>query len=276
MRPQAQTGRPAAKGVELLELLRDRRFEGFERSFKLAEGSLLADRFLAGIHKADLSPDLLYSTCTRMGMPRHLVDSLRANAEAANAFHFGFEGNGDGTIAGGIYKVYLEFARQLVQAQGDGAPQRSVLLYLAYKWDVVRPEACTIARYECFPGLSTPAILQGIAALYCGHDERGAVDLMREILALAASRTPAPPMYLEVTEENNPRASFDVNLHEAGLGLGEVEPWVARLVDRFHVPAAQLAPAYAAARHASLGHLSGGFNREGREFVTVYYAAQRP
>lgn len=271
VRQFAHTGQPAGKGVELLELLRGHRLEGFERSFKMSGKSLLADRFLAGIHKADLPPAELFSLCARMGMPRHFADSMRANAEAANAFHFGFEGSGEG----GLYKVYLEFAAQLKPAAGDStAPQRIVLLYLAYKWEVADPAACTVARYECFPGLTTKSILRRIAALCGGSDEGDAVTSMQEILGLAAGRTAKPPMYLEVSEENNPRASFDVNLHEAGLNLAAIEPWLERQRDRFGIPAAELEPVYAPARQQPLGHLSGGINREGRDFLTVYYAAE--
>ena len=261
MKEVTADAKPVDKGAALLHLLRDQKPEGVEKSFKMAERSLLADRYLIGIHKADISPAALFSLCERMGMPEKYLPALKENAEQANAIHFGFEGNDPG----GIYKIYLEFAARL-----EGA-SAIVLLYIAYKWDVLDSGASTVARYECHPGLSTAAILQKLGTLYSDPPDRVALEAVREIVVLAAGRMKDPPMYLEVREESNPRASFDVNLHEAGLSVSDIGTQLARLRKHYSIPAGRFDPLYDGVKGAVLGHLSGGINRQGKDFLTVYY-----
>lgn len=236
----------------------------------MAGRTLLADRYLLGIHKADISPATLFSICTQMGMPEKYLDALKEEVQEANAVHFGFEGS----ETGGIYKVYLEFAGRLGRCRADALqPVQAVLLHLAYKWDVVDRHVGTIARYECHPGLSNSAMLERLAGCFSGHNGHKAVEAVRAIIALAAGRAREPLMYLEVSEEDNPRASIDINLHDAGMRVQEIELWLSQLREHFAIPDEQFAPLIGGVKEASLGHLSAGISREGREFVTVYYAA---
>jgi hypothetical protein len=257
----AADAKPVDKGAALLHLLRDQKPEGVEKSFKMAEGSLLADRYLIGIHKADIGPAALFSICERMGMPEKYLSAFKENAQLANAIHFGFEANG----SGGIYKVYLEFAARLA----GSSPV--VLLHVAYKWDVLDPHSCTVARYECHPGLSTDAIVQRLGDLYSDRPDEIAFGAVREIMVIAAGRMRELPMYLEVREEDNPRASFDVNLHLAGIRIGEIGSILARLRRHYSIPASRFETLCRAIEGAVLGHLSGGISRHGKDFVTVYY-----
>ena len=267
MKDVATAARPLDKGAALLTLLRGLKLEGVEKSFKMAERSLLADRYLVGIHKADISPAALFALCEKMGMPERYRPAFSAHAEQANAIHFGYEGH-DGSS---IYKVYLEFAARLA-----ASPSPAILLHVAYKWNARNPGESTVARYECHPGLPTAAILDRLGNLYSGRPDRVALDAVREIIALAAGRMTEPPMYLEVREENNPRASFDVNLHEAGVRVQEIAPQLARLREHYSIPAGRYDPLYNAIKGAVLGHLSGGINRQGKDFITVYYPVGEP
>jgi hypothetical protein len=253
------------KGVALLHLLRGQRLEGFEKSFKMSAGSLLCDRFLAGIHKSDLSPPSLFALCAGMGMPEKYVRALKQNAEGANAFHFGFEG----TPERSLYKVYLEFAGELRRQDCD-----PVLLHIAYKWDGYDPGLATIAKYVCHQGLSSRAIVEKTAVLYRGDIK--AFEAVRSMLEIASMRTSEPPMYLEVTEEGNPRASFDVKLHDAGIRVRDIAPLLITLREHFGIPADSIDALLERIKERPVGHLSGGINREGKDFLTVYYAAEPP
>lgn len=254
----------AGPGETLLELLRGLGREGVERSFKMGASSLLADRYLIGIHKSDIAPAELFGLCARIGLPDRFVAAMKEEAQAANAFHFGYEGR----ESGGLYKVYLEFASRLRPDANE-----PLLLHLAYKWDCANPAVCTVARYVCYPGLGTEAILARLEGLYAGRTGAVALAVVKEVVSLAARRTPVPLMYLEVGEEGNPRASFDIKLHDAGMRVGEIGPLLARLRAHYAIPEAQFRPLMESAAQAGLGHLSGGISREGRDFLTVYHAA---
>jgi len=246
-------------GGLLLRRLQGLRLEGLEKSFKISDGTLLADRYLVGIHKSFIAPARLFELCVQIGMPEKYLPGLKENAQEANAFHFGFEGKG----AGGLFKVYLEFAHRL--RPGGTAP---VLLHLAYKWDCLDGGSATIASYTCHPGLSADAV----AARLTGG---GSFDAAAKILRIAAARTAEPLMYLEVGEEGNPRTSFDLNLHAAGIRIEEVGELLAKACAQYSIAEGQFQALYERIKRRSLGHLSGGINREGRDFLTLYYPVER-
>ena len=249
----------------MLGLLAGLRTEGFERSFKMAERSLLSDRILAGVHKSDITPQRLFDLCVSLGMPSQFLQDLKQRAESANAFHFGYEGRS----GGGLYKVYLEFASRLVAATED-----PVLLHLAYKWDALDASIRTIAQYRCWPQLPEAAVQSRVAALYANDADSVALKGISDLIGLSTARAGTAPMYLEVREEGNPRASCDLNLHHAGIGLAEAGPWLSRLRKHYSIADEAFLPVYEAARQSTLGHVSGGTNRNGEDFVTVYYAAE--
>jgi hypothetical protein len=261
--------RAIEKGDLLLELLRGERLEGFERSFKMGHEMLFANRYLAGINRRDIAPERTLDICARIGMPPKDAAALEAGLQAANTVHFGFEQSS----GGGTFKVYLEFARALYDSMARDPAGTPVLLHLAYKWDVLGSGRSTIARYVCHPGLSASSVLQRLEGVYSAG-EKVSCETARCIVSAASRRASAPPMYLEVSEEGNPRSSFDVNLHHAGLRLSEIEPWIASLRARYDIPERRLGSVYERIRAEKLGHLSGGMDREGRDFLTVYYEAE--
>jgi hypothetical protein len=257
-------------GDLLLRLLHGRRLEGFERSFKMAEGTLLADRYLVGIQKSEIVPVSLFDICTRIGMPEQYLADCKEQLPQASTIHFGFEG----AERGGIFKVYLEFGARLARPRADARGYAGpVLLHLAYKWSAADPALCTVARYHCHPGLSIDAMLARMAELYGAGKERTSFEAARSVINLAGSRCSDPLMYLEVSEEGKPRASFDVNLHEAGIRLHEIEAPLTRLCERYAISSDEFMRVWERVRFDKLGHISGGIDREGGDFFTVYHEA---
>lgn len=237
-------------GGRLLRLLDGLPLEGLERSIKFTGAGVLDQRYLVGIHKSGISPARLFAVCDAMGMPEKFRDAFRSRAEGANAFHFGFEGS----EGGGLFKVYLEFAQGL--SGGASAP---FALHVAYKWDCLDPRKATVATYTCHPGLGVEDVLARLAAL-------GAPGAVGAIVRTAALRAGEPPMYLEVAEEGNPRASYDLNLHAAGMRIADVRDELRE--------ACRAGSVLDAVQDRVIGHLSGGTSRDGRDFLTVYYAVE--
>jgi hypothetical protein len=256
-------------GSLLIDLLKNLPLEGFERSFKMSDGALFANRYLLGLHKSVIPPHVLSTICDEIGMPLSHRRSMGENLSRASTLHFGFEQGGDSDI----YKVYLEFAGALARG---GGPHEPVLLHLAYKWDAMNPEIAMIAEYLCYQGLSPPSLMARHAALYPDQSSGAAREATQEIIALASRRTDDDLMYLEVREEGNPRFSFDVKLHEAELRVQEIEIQLDALRRHYAISPTQYDPLFQQIRGSRLAHISGGTNRHGRDFVTVYYEAEAP
>jgi len=269
----ADAAKPVDKGGLLFRLLRDERLEGFEKSFKMADRSLLANRCLMGLSRSRIAPQKLLDICRKLAMPERFLAAFQERLPEADTVHFGFE-EGE---SGFIYKVYLEFARRLYQALASGPraagsdAAEPLLLHLAYKWDALERGKSTVAEYRCYPQLSGQAMLERMARIYSGHKDNVAFDAVKGMLALASGRTAEALMYLEVSEQGNPRLSFDINLHAADLRLHEIEPFLSLLCTHYSIPAAQFARMFAQVRTQKLGHVAGGISREGRDFLTVYH-----
>jgi hypothetical protein len=261
--PEVAAGRPA----DLRALLAGLPLEGFERSFKLCRGRLLGERELYGVQLRQIGAERALQICRQLGMPPADLEAFRAQLPEATVLHFGIEPSEQGAML----KVYAEFPRRLVAPTGG-----PVVLHLAWKWDPQRPERRGVATYRCLPKLPQPQVFERMRALYGAQAAGRGLVLLQDVASLAASRTAEPLMYLEVEEAGNPRASFDLNVHDAELLLRDIEPQLRGLQMYFAVPAGTFEPYFAPIRQQRLGHLSGGIDRGGAEFATVYFAGERP
>ena len=81
-------------------------------------------------------------------------------------------------------------------------------------------------------------------------------------------------IYLEVSEEDNPRRSFDINLYKANLKLHELYPFLSKTSRHYSIPPEEFDPLYDQIRTRLFGHLAGGIDREGKDFLTIYYEVE--
>ncbi len=246
-----------------------------ERSCKLSHGTLLGHRFLLGIAKSAVdgaAEERILAACARLGMPAYLLEQMGRRIGGANYLHFGFEEN----TRTCLYKIYLEFwdavARKLVPPRTATGP---LLLHLGYKWDAGDPSRCAVSRYDWYPWLSVPEITDRLTRL-CGPSGGGEVLATAAAFVLRAAERVSPRdiLYLEVAEDGNPRRSFDINIYRADLQAAEVYPYLCRMGRYFRVPVREFHRLYEHMKTAKFGHLSGGVDREGKEFFTFYYGVE--
>ena len=244
---------------------------GYERSFKMLPGMLLANRYLLGVDLKNLGFEQLRSICQRLNMPEEFFTSLSEQLPSANLVFLGFEDN----PPTGMYKVYLEFWEQVKsEVQSKPASLEPRLLHLGFKWNVADNTQRTISRYLCYPLLSTEGILQRMTDVYADRVECASLEIATEIVAFAASRSePDSFIYLEVIEGDSLRSSFDINLYSAMLPLSSIKPALIRLRDHFAIPTDTFDRLDRLTCDKLLGHLSGGISQQGEEFVTIYYEA---
>jgi hypothetical protein len=255
-----------AGGKLLLNLVRDLCVpHGFEYSFKMCEGLLLADRFLITMDKASLGEDYqrrVIELCTKLRAPASFLEAVDRSISKARMLHFGFESS----EKGGMHKVYLEFPLS--------APTEPTLLHTSYKWDPVRPDRHAIGTYLRYPLLSYEETAERVRNLLTGCNRPEAFETANEFLRLAMPRLKENFHYLEVTEEGTPRKSFDLNFYSASLTMGDIRPLLLRLAECYSLSIEEFSARFDSVEKARFGHLTGGIDREGRDFFTIHFGVE--
>lgn len=240
---------------------------GREDSFKLRRGTLLTQRALLGVDIRHLGLEDLLTLALAQGMPARYEADLRRYHPQANMAFFGIEHDGRRRIL----KVYLECwdaVRQHVRATGSTSP---ALLNMGIKWDAQGGSHCR-ADYICHPLLSTVGVLGRIAQLYRPLPAPHAGALHQSLIRQAMRAAPRSSfLYVEVQEGDSARQSYDVNLYKSGLSVRDTRPIIQALGQHFDIPSAELDGLLDDIASHPLGHVSGGCDRQGQEFTTIYH-----
>ncbi|MBK0395000.1 hypothetical protein [Ramlibacter algicola] len=236
---------------------------GAEVSFKLgASGALFRDRALLGVPLQGLAISLL-DLASAWGMPPDGRQLLDCHAQRASALLFGVEPRPGGEVR----KVYLEFwddVRAAVRRTGTREPQ---LLHLGVKWRNTGSR-WELARYQVLPLLSTRDALRRITEIY---GDAAASAPSTSIVRTAWHAAPDAAFLFElVDEEGNPRRSFDINLYPAALHVAAVEKQLLDAALRLGVSSSDIGSLLDRYGRLPLGHLSGGLDRTGQEFLSIY------
>lgn len=241
----------------------------YERSFRICDRALLANRFLLTLNVGDLAGSARVRTldiCDKLRIPASARESAEANFALAKCIHFGFEADDEAIIC----KLYLERAipsPEVKRARVQGQP---VLLHLALKWDLIRGTAVT-TRYLWRPALSAAEIEERLAHVY-DEGPPASLALAKAVLDLTKGRVATEQLqYLEVEEAENARRSFDLNLYDARLQVGDMQHLLHRMREHFNVRPGQLQALYDQIKGKTLGHLAGGVHRKGQDFFNIYY-----
>ena len=237
---------------------------GYERSVKLSASRISANRYMLGIDMPQLSYATIKTIFERMRMPAEYRQGILSQLGKANLVFLGFEHDDPECT----YKFYLEFWDHIHHQVGRDDDRK--LLHLGYKWSADDKLARTIAYYHWYPGLSFSEIRDRISQ--CGScDSQSVVD---EIVDLASSRTnPQSLLYLTAHEEHSDRNSFDINFYSANIRVREIGAQLERLQQVYDLPKSNFESLNKLIGPKRLGHVSGGFDRNGNSFVTIYYEA---
>ena len=242
---------------------------GYERSFKMSKGRLLANRYLLGISLKDTTDQVLLEICRELKMPESLFAEFQKNLPEANLVFLGFEDD----ESDGNYRVYLEYWDKIC-TEIRSAPQATHprLMFLGYKWDPSHPNRQGVSSYTCHPMLNTAEINERITSLYSQAKEEQSLRYALDIIRTAAIRCPDRSfIYLEVNEGDNLRASFDLNVYKAALHLHDIDKILSGLRQHYSIRQEEFLKLQQLVAPKRLGHVSGGTNRDGEDFLTLYY-----
>ena len=245
---------------------------GYEKSFKMMDRYLLRNRYLLGIEKSRLDHQKLVSICEQMQMPEKFVDQFFDNVADANLVLLGFEEG----IESCTYKIYLEYwdkiRTQMSVKQSSAEP---VALFQGFKWNAMDNSRAVLTDYIYYPLLKVDEIIERIGRLGLPGEDTSVFDMAREIISRAARLAGNQPfIYVEASEGDNPRNSFDINLYPAGMTLQSIRSSVAQLFRHYAISNGEFDLLYSRLGSRPLGHLSGGIDRNRKDFFTVYYENQ--
>lgn len=247
----------------------------FEYSFKAVHSRLYENRFLFGINRRALQgsrDNRITSIAENIGMPHNLLASFKRNLPNANHVYFGVEKDEHSLL----FKAYLEFRDEIEREMGGAqVTGRSFMLFTGFKWDPFSPQRQAITRYDWYPSLPVPALLQSLRTTLDPSRHRGLLEAVEGITRQAMEQIPCSDVqYLEVTEDGNPRRSFDINIYKSGLRFADVCPYLASVLRQYAIPSSRFESLYQRIKTERIGHLAGGIDRENKDFMTVYYGVK--
>ena len=271
--PPFESGKAVERVNLLFELLKNLNLTvGFERSFKVSEKTLLGNRFLLAFKKTSINQnphEKILDIGVRMSMPKKFLDTFEQNLPEATMVGFGIEED-EATC---VMKAYLEFRNRYEEALKKN-PKKfdSYVSHWGFKWDAADNARGALARYICFPAFTAGDILERLSDTFYRAHEETPLEIVRGIVELGSKKVGHDKfLYLEVNEENNPRSSFDINMYGANLRLEELDPYFLQMCRHYSIPDEQFHSLYEPVRTRTFGHLAGGRDRKGRDFLTVYF-----
>ncbi|MFA6810027.1 MAG: hypothetical protein WCR47_03110 [Desulfoplanes sp.] len=259
------------QGERLLLSVHDLGLEyGFEPSVKLASGKFLENRFVVGIKKQKdtrIFPSGVRNICQNLQMPAAFYRSFTGDMRHARTLFFGFERKDKNATC----KAYSEFGSAI---SARTPPSPPVLWYKGYKWNPSDNAHHAISLYYCTPLVPAREIIRRIPEFY-GEQCTIPCRATQAIIALASSKGLAPwdIIFLNVEEKDTSRTSFDVNLYEAELTIHDAWPMIRQVFQYYGIGEALARGFYNRCGSKTLGHISGGINRDGQSFFTVYFGA---
>jgi hypothetical protein len=240
-------------------------YDGAEFSCKITPGRIQTGRILYGIAKDKISLAWLHKLSQHLHMPASYWQTFIHNYDDANFVYLGSEDEQERRL----WKWYLEFPvyRGLPE---QGAPR---LMYIGLKWQAsdASPLAITHYHWRMHP---SPAALQWAIQAICGPDGKGVGQCAAAILqqippAIATEQL----LFLEVSEADTERRSFDLKLYPSGLQIGDCAVSLRTLAQHMRVPETATASLLERIKMQPFGHLAGGIDRSGQPFATIYYEA---
>lgn len=241
----------------------------FERSFKFMPRSLFENRFLLGFEKDAIkgpADEALSSLCRKLGMPQDFLEKYGANLPESNIVGFGFGEDEKGCVV----RAYLEFGGRFFRAlRADPLNPAPYLSHLGFKWDGADNTRKALTRYTCHPRYTYEQIMTRLTNDFYQGETGNPLSIVREILSIASQRGGGRFLFLDVDEEDGQRASFDINLYPANLWLKEID-FLSDLFRHYRLDQMPFENFRGKVKENVFGHLAGGKDRDGKDFLTVY------
>lgn len=237
-----------------------------ERSIKIQPHSVTYRRILLGIEKQQKTTQEWITLFRQLDMPTDASHLLFDKMDKANTVLFAIEEGKATTL-----KVYLEFWDYLVELIQQGKQTHEAFaLNQGIKWDPDNPNSWVKDTYWCYPMLKTEEITTRLSNLLQDHSA-AFLPVLASILA-NNKQFPAESdlVYMEVSDANSLRKSFDINCYKKGLHVKDLLPAAMQLASQWST-SSEFEKHIKPFMDYPLGHVSGGVNRQNIPFLTLYF-----
>lgn len=239
-----------------------------ERSFRLLPGRLLCNRFIVTIplnHHLKGAAQAALEVFKTLSMPEEHYTFCEKKLSRAAKIHLGFEEDGNNSLL----KAYLEFPYD--HAAGVSKPWQ---LLLGFKWAPHNPGHCVVSSYMGLPVYTPGEVHAMTESFFADKRLSGVRGIVTAILMACDRRMGNLRMwYLDVTEEGNPRRSFDVKTYRARLNMIDLMPFFPDLFWFYQIPYSEYESYFDTIKNHKFGHLSCGIGRNGDFFMAIYHEA---
>jgi len=240
-----------------------------EHSIKLAQGRFLGERFLIGVDPKLWDRVGLQTLPEDLGMPQGMWEQFRAALPSANFLGLAFEQEADGCL----YKAYVEFPVLIERHRYQpGLASRPALIYIGFKWDPASPARQATTHYYWEPRLPAAQIASRMSRHISALGHAPVRGLVESLFERAKDRIGGEAMiYLEAEEKKSRRRSFALSFYKAGIELGDIRAGLLGVADVLAFPRALLEARLERDAAQALGTIAAGIDRNGQDFLTVYY-----
>jgi hypothetical protein len=144
--------------------------------------------------------------------------------------------------------------------------------HLGFKWAAADAAKSALAKYRCYPGFNAGKVLERLSEMFYPSPGGELFEIVKRQVDRASRKVGADKLiYMEVNEEGNSRSSFDINFYGANFHLEELLPSFLNMCRYYSISEDEFLRFYDPLKARTFGHLAGGKDRKGRDFLTVYF-----
>lgn len=259
---------------KLLSLCSDIPYSGFEFSIKLQKNAVLPSRYCFALPTNKVPQDSFLTIAEKLSVPTAVIDKIPENYSLSNQLGFAYEASPKRETI----KLYFEFWEDIkIRASSPKYVAKSELLFRGYKWDIRDPQAFVTADYRCLPYQTHAEILGRVKSILSTKHEKSIQNITQLMLQQAMKRVPKGYfVFSEVAEEGTLRKSFDINIYKANMIVGNMAPGIVEVLKIYNIADQKTFDLFNQIAHMPLGHISGGVNRKGNDFITLYFNSPFP
>lgn len=204
--------------------------------------------------------------CAAMSSPLEFRSSIAERFADAQFVHFGFERSAESLIG----KCYLEFCCDAAVEKQIKSP-----VFLGYKWSATHSESSVISEYIPQQVTSWQTLVDRVLADLPLTIRHSVDDLLKALSSGSATNGDDASLVrlLKVTEANNPRLSYDVNVYNLERHISDIAPQIRSVSAQFECPQERVEDWLRNTESATVGHIAVGRGRNGSSFCTIYHAA---